>query len=46
MKVLIIAFLAISITVHAQYRPSDPVDTGKKVFCVYNSTSFIREGWY
>lgn len=42
MKALIIALFAIGATViDAQVRQ---VDTGKKVVCVYNSTSFIREG--
>lgn len=48
MKALIIALFAISTTVivDAQLRQSGPVDTGKKVVCVYNSTSFTREGQY
>lgn len=46
MKALLIALFAISTTVivDAQLRQSGIIDTGKKVVCVYNSTSFTREG--
>lgn len=46
MKALIIALFAIigsAIIVDAQLRQS-PIDTGKKVVCVYNSTCHSREG--
>lgn len=48
MKALIIAFVAIigsTAIVGAQLRQS-PIDTGKKVVCVYNSTCHNREGQY
>lgn len=48
MKALIIALFAIigtTIIVDAQLRHSpSPVDTGKKVVCIYNHTCSIREG--
>lgn len=46
MKALIIALFAISATAFAaaQNRPGTNFDSGKKVICLYNSTTFIREG--
>lgn len=49
MYALLITLLAFSSTfiVDAQIRSSvSAVDSGKKVICVYNSTSFTREGQY
>lgn len=48
MKTLIIALFAISTTVivDAQLRQTSVIDTGKKVVCVYNSSTFTREGQY
>lgn len=48
MKTLIIAVFAIigsTIIVDAQLRQSpSPIDTGKKVVCVFNHTCSVREG--
>lgn len=50
MNALVIALFAIigsTIVVDAQLRQShNPIDSGKKVVCVYNSTCNTREGQY
>lgn len=48
MKALLIALFAISSTliVDAQARQSSTTGTPKQVVCVYDSTSYTREGQY